>query len=400
MRIWFRVLRSRGARSEGDRLKALSWIFIAVLVSSTLMVAMAQNSSSRNKPNVGTLRKNLKSVEQRKAAVARELRQTRRQTSAVMADIEWVDREVDKFESAIEHTTATLAEDRKEQQKLASELKAAEKELDQQQQQLRTRLRNIYMRQSEAPVSALLKSRNLGDLAVRKTVLERIANEDRELFEGYKVKVASVAEKKRKQDQVVARIANLVNRQRTYKAELGSAMRKKQGYLGELRERASDLSEQYAELDRESDAIASRIRAFQARPSSVGGTFRGGFIRPSRGRISSGFGMRFHPVLRRNRMHNGIDIAAPTGTPIVASAAGIVIEASYMRGYGNTVIVDHGGGVSTLYAHCSRIFVREGQRVRQGERIAAIGSTGLSTGPHLHFEIRINGRPVNPMSRL
>ncbi|HCM73957.1 MAG TPA: peptidase M23, partial [Armatimonadetes bacterium] len=128
--------------------------------------------------------------------------------------------------------------------------------------------------------------------------------------------------------------------------------------------------------------------------------FAGRFIVPTSGRRSSGYGMRRHPVLGTTRLHAGIDIAAPTGTAIRASASGTVVTASSMRGYGNTVIIDHGGGFSTLYGHCSRLFVRAGQRVNQGDRIAAVGSTGLSTGPHLHFEIRVNGRPVNPASYL
>lgn len=99
-------------------------------------------------------------------------------------------------------------------------------------------------------------------------------------------------------------------------------------------------------------------------------------------------------------MHTGQDIAAPSGTAIKAAGSGKVITAAYLNGYGNTVVIDHGGGVSTLYGHCSRLFVSVGQTVSQGQKIAAVGSTGYSTGPHLHFEVRINGKPVNPLGRI
>jgi murein DD-endopeptidase MepM/ murein hydrolase activator NlpD len=99
-------------------------------------------------------------------------------------------------------------------------------------------------------------------------------------------------------------------------------------------------------------------------------------------------------------MHTGIDISAHSGTPIKAAAGGEVVFAGWWGGYGNVVIIDHGGGISTLYAHCSAIYVRKGQSVSQGEVIAAVGSTGLSTGPHLHFEVRKNGKPVDPLGYL
>ena len=115
-------------------------------------------------------------------------------------------------------------------------------------------------------------------------------------------------------------------------------------------------------------------------------------------RMSSGFGMRFHPVLRYSRMHQGVDFAAATGTPILASAPGTIVFAGWGGGYGNVVVIDHGKGMRTRYAHMHRIAVRNGQRVEQGQNIGQVGSTGLSTGPHLHYEVWQNGKPVNPNS--
>ena len=113
-------------------------------------------------------------------------------------------------------------------------------------------------------------------------------------------------------------------------------------------------------------------------------------------RLSSGFGMRFHPILGFSRMHQGVDFAAPTGTPVLASAAGRVVQSGWGGGYGNVIRVDHGRGVVTRYAHLSRLIARVGQNVGQGQSIGLVGTTGLSTGAHLHYEVWQNGRPVDP----
>jgi murein DD-endopeptidase MepM/ murein hydrolase activator NlpD len=124
------------------------------------------------------------------------------------------------------------------------------------------------------------------------------------------------------------------------------------------------------------------------------------FAWPVHGPITSPFGMRVDPITGRYALHSGIDIAADYGTPIQAAADGIVIFASWYGGYGNAIIIDHGSGLSTLYAHCSAMYVQLNQPVQRGQVIGAVGATGYATGPHLHFEIRVNGVPVNPLTRL
>jgi murein DD-endopeptidase MepM/ murein hydrolase activator NlpD len=136
------------------------------------------------------------------------------------------------------------------------------------------------------------------------------------------------------------------------------------------------------------DSLALHVDRLAATPS----------ILPTAGWLSSAFShMREHPILHEGRPHEGIDVSAPMGTPIEAPANGIIIQAGWESGYGNTVVIDHGFGIVTKFAHASRLLVRKGARVRRGERIALVGNTGLSTGPHLHYEVHVNGRPVNPL---
>ena len=122
-----------------------------------------------------------------------------------------------------------------------------------------------------------------------------------------------------------------------------------------------------------------------------------GMEMPVVGRISSGFGERFHPILGYRRMHDGIDLAAPYGTPVVAAADGRVVTAGWHGGYGREVALAHSGGIETIYGHMSRIAVVQGANVRRGQVIGYVGSTGLSTGPHLHYEVHRDGRLVNPL---
>ncbi len=168
--------------------------------------------------------------------------------------------------------------------------------------------------------------------------------------------------------------------------------------LGEVRARVREFESQIAALKRESDAIAAFLRARQTgKPTPPGA---GVLARPVDAPITSTFGPRLHPILGTVRMHTGVDFGAAAGTPIHAASPGTVIWAGARGGYGNTVIIDHGGTLATLYAHQSRVAVKEGQAVERGQTVGYVGSTGLSTGPHLHFEVRVNGNPVDPLRYL
>lgn len=165
-----------------------------------------------------------------------------------------------------------------------------------------------------------------------------------------------------------------------------------------LREINSAVAELRRQQERERLARQRAQAAARGPTQTVVGT--GQLLWPASGPVTSPFGMRFHPVHRVNRFHSGIDIAAPHGAPIIAADSGVVVTATWNSGYGNYIVIDHGNGMQTLYAHNSRNLVSPGQAVSRGQLIGRIGSTGVSTGPHLHFEVIINGTRVNPMLHL
>jgi murein DD-endopeptidase MepM/ murein hydrolase activator NlpD len=169
---------------------------------------------------------------------------------------------------------------------------------------------------------------------------------------------------------------------------VGGAMRRSSEIrvdLNALIRRADLLASSFKEA---ADSLAVHSARLAATPS----------IMPTQGWLTSAFSsMRAHPILHVARPHEGIDVTAPMGTPIEAPAAGMVRDAGWEAGYGNTIVIDHGFGTVTKFAHASKILVREGQRVSRGQRIALVGNTGLATGPHLHYEVHVNGRAVDPL---
>ncbi len=359
---------------------------------------MGENGS-RHKAHAG-LEKRLTSVQQQKHHIRSQIKQVKKQVHVVRADLQEVDGRMNDLHARIDRTSSQLDASRAEQRNLHQQLKEISGQLVERQKRAKRRLRAMYMQGDGSAVSLLIGSGSVAEFASRKALLQRIAKADRELFEGLRDLHAEVRVKTARKDRLVVEIAGLKEQQRGQQAQLAVVRGEKQAVLSSLQRQQAALRHELDELDAQSRAIEAQIRAYQAANRGDVSPFRGRYGWPVRGRVTSGFGSRYHPILHERRMHTGIDISASSGTPISAAAPGRVMTSGYQRGYGNTVTIDHGGGVSTLYGHCSRIYVRAGQRVERGTRIAAVGSTGMATGPHLHFEVRQNGHPVNPSSRL
>lgn len=385
----------------------MRYFFSALCIALLLLPGggLAQSrKGSKRKKSVSQLQRDLRSLQSRKAALRRELRTNKKTTNVVLAQIKEVDANLVDISAKLQETGEHLDESKSRQKEVAVELDDATKKLAESKTQVRGRIKRMYMQGDTTFLSVLVGSSDVGEIASRQFVMQKIAEQDRKVFLNYVSLRNKVRDKKLEADRLVHKVASLMETQRDQQDSLKDAKRRKGEYLQDLKERKGQIQGMLRQFEEDEASIASQIRSYQRRTSKGGKTptrYSGGrFAYPVHGSITSNFGMRFHPILKINRLHAGCDFGASTGTPIYAANSGTVITATYMRGYGNVVMIDHGGGISTVYGHCSRINVSSGQKVKRGQKIANVGSTGLATGPHLHFEVRVNGRPVNPRGYL
>jgi murein DD-endopeptidase MepM/ murein hydrolase activator NlpD len=285
---------------------------------------------------------------------------------------------------------------------LVTALAAAEDQYQEQQFATVARLRYLQRQPSQQGWALLLQSQNLNDFMTRRRQLKLVYQSDRIILGDLKVHADEIDRQRRTIARQKNEIALLTQELLAQRSEVEAQAQNQQALISRLRDDREALEEAEEQLSRDSANIAVLIQQRMAVPSGrcpvVRGT--GQFSYPNDGFITSSFGWRSHPILGYERFHAGVDFGSDYGSTIRAADSGVVIYADWYGGYGLSVIVDHGGGLTTLYAHSSDLYVSEGQSVQRGQAIAAVGSTGLSTGPHLHFEVRANGEPVDPMQYL
>lgn len=279
-----------------------------------------------------------------------------------------------------------------------AELGATEKQIADLKQAVINRAVAAYVRPQDDTFTGVIGAKDLNEASRRSSLLGEVANRSSDAIDRLRAAREDLALKQHAAQQardlaaerrkaVLSRLSELQHAQ-SEKQRLSDAL---EARLAEYQREADDVARTESGL---SSLIQQRQRASRGDSGGDGRVSGAGLIWPVSGPVTSGFGYRW------GRMHQGIDIGAGTGVPIRSAKAGEVIFAGTMSGYGNVVIVDHGGGFTTLYAHQSRIGSTEGQQVNQGQVIGYVGSTGRSTGPHLHFETRVNGSARNPRNYL
>ena len=360
-------------------------------------------------------------VDARIAALQGEIDAAKEQEGVLTSQLSEVVDELDAAESAVteaqgslELLEAELAAEQERLEQLTVLLREQTKRLHRLQKEyaraleiLDARVRAIYIEEPPDALSVLVSASSFGELIDSYEFMSRIGLQDKRVAEEVEgLKLAAAAERRatartqRLTAATVSVISARTEEARAVRNELAAnrdtlmaARRLKRSALVDARESRAEYLAEVDALAAQSATLAAAIRDAQANAGSTGTgqPSSAGFVWPVDGYVVSGFGMRW------GRMHEGIDITASSGTPIWAAAGGTIIHAGWLGGYGNLVVVDHGNGLSTAYAHASAILVGVGQSVAQGETVALVGSTGNSSGPHLHFEVRINGSAVDPL---
>jgi murein DD-endopeptidase MepM/ murein hydrolase activator NlpD len=379
-------------------------LFLGLVVTcwlwgATVQVAQSNASQVAQNSSVEDLKKKKQQLDQKRQDINQEQQRLQRLENAAAHKLDGLQDTIQVTSQKIEETEYQIKQAEQHLKQLETKLEQAKQAYEAVRTAAVGRLQFMQRQQGGEGWAVLLQSQNLNEFLDRRYQLKQVYEADRAFLVDLKAKSDEIVEQRQGVEAQKNSIA-LLRQQLLARRDQFTAQAQQQAQLiDRLKDNRDALEAAEAQLIRDSESVGQLIRQrLAAARGNVVGT--GQMIYPAGGGITSGFGTRVHPILGYRRFHSGIDFGASYGSTIRAADSGTVIFAGWYGGYGNAVIIDHGGGLTTLYAHASRLYVREGQSVQQGQSVAAVGSTGLSTGPHLHFEVRRNGNPVNPMGYL
>lgn len=385
----------RKEKKSGTRLRAAAMtLFLGAALTGVFVPAVAD-----------TLEDQLADIDSRISSARDEAASAQEIIDAVRVKLDAIKKELDAAGAELERIHKEQAALARSIAETEAELARAEEALAERQDILAKRVRAIYMHGSLNYLDVIFGSKSFSDFTNRLELLKRILRADftliseiRERQAAIEAKKAEIEEKKRGLDALEAEAAAV-------QAAIDAKRAEEQAALDAAREHKAAAEQMERDLQAASADIREKIRARLRRKESgaesaapVTGT--GQFAWPCEGPITSDFGYRIHPIFGTRIFHSGIDIGVDYGTPIRAADSGTVIYADWIEGYGNAVIIDHGNGLQTIYGHNQELAVSEGQTVSKGTLIAYAGATGYATGPHLHFEVRLNGEVVSPWNYL
>lgn len=381
--------------------------FLTLLTAITLLM---------NTPAFADENDDIKQLETQKAAYEQAAEKARAAAELIQGKIDSVseikrqlDAEAAEATAIYDERQAALDETLYRIDENETKLAEVTAELNQKHGVLEKRVRDIYINGQISYLDVLFGAQDFADFLTRMDLLKRVMIRDSELVANvlqYRKEIQEVGKQLEADKKIQTELAAKAEEAKNVKLE---KVAKQQAIIDLMQNDKEVYNQQYDEMMASSEEVARLIkqkedeRRRQAEKNSGGyvmQSFGGGMIWPVSGPITSEFGWRTHPIFGSQRFHSGVDIGADYGVPIHAAAAGVVIEAGWIGGYGNTVMIEHGGGIVTLYGHNESLAVSVGQQVNQGDVISYCGSTGNSTGPHCHFEVRADGEPVSPLNYL
>lgn len=368
---------------------ALTLIFAMLFTTMGLAVSFADDA------DVSKQQSELASIQSQRQQLQKEIKSGKAVVNDLNKQIKSLENQINLSQLEINEIGVNIKQTQTQIDEAIRQLGALQEDIAQQNTELNARLRTMYKNGSVGFLDVLLGSRGINDLMTNLDRVQRIYDNDKEVLQTLQAEHKEIDEQK---NYLIGLQTKLKAAQDDVKAKQDALNSDKAEINEKQKEAASDvkaLEEQENALNAEANALISEIRKL-----SGGGTYAGGSMLwpvPGVSRITSQFGYRIHPILGYKKLHTGIDIGAASGTTIIAANSGTVIKAGWNNSYGNMVMVDHGGGIVTLYAHASSLLVSAGTTVSAGQAIAKVGSTGMSTGPHLHFEVRVNGNYVDPL---
>ena len=380
--------------------------FLQFLVAVLMMVYLwfSGNAIASASPSVDQLQQQQEQLEQDQKLISKEQGRLKHLEKAAQEHLKGLEgtlklteSQLKGIEDQIEGTTQNL-------DRLKGELHTQKLEYQDLAEGAIARFQFLQRQPRHSGLSILLQSETLTDFLSRRHRLTQLALADRQLLLTVKTALDETQQQtldvEQTYNQLLLMRQQLVNQKSDYQTQSQVQVQ----LIERLNSDQQALEAAHLQLQKDSQNLETLIRErLETSSLSLRKVLKlkpGKMLTPSYGEFSSNFGWRTHPIFGYQRFHAGMDFAADYGAPIYAAQNGIVLYAGWYGGYGNTVILDHGNGITSLYAHASQVYVREGQSVTQGDVIAATGSTGLSTGPHLHFEVRENGTPVDPMNYL
>lgn len=373
------------------------------LVIAAVMAAMSVSPVQAAK-SVDQLKKDLSASQKKVEETKKELKSKQAEQSQQKEKKNALDVEISGLQDDIDSVQAVINEKNAEIEAKNAEINLLDEELKKTDKQLKQRMKIMYESGTTSYLEMIFASKGLSDLFTRISIIESILKHDNAIMDQYEAQIEEIAAAKavvetEKNEQVEAQ-AILKEKQ----DQIKSKQAEQQAIIDELSKDINELKRQEAEMEKAEQQIQAQINAALKASSQQSVTYKGNgkfkFPLASYTRISSPYGYRIHPITGTRKLHSGIDYAAPYGTAIYAAEDGVVLTSGWVNGYGYTVTINHGGGYVTLYAHCSKLLVSSGQSVTAGQTIAKVGSTGNSTGNHLHFEVKVNGKAVNPAGYL